>query len=34
MQFKFSKEYFLTEKGEIIKVASIITQDPKILAAL
>ena len=34
MNFKFSKEYFVTEKGEIVKIAGIVTQDTKILAAL
>ena len=30
MKIKYAKEFFVTEKGEVVKMAGIITQDPKI----
>ena len=34
MGIKFSKEYLISEKGEVVKIAGIVTQDTKIIAAL
>lgn len=34
MSIKFSKEFFVTEKGDVVKMAAIITQDKTILANL
>ena len=31
---RFTKEYFITEKGEVIKMAAIITNNPKVKAKL
>ena len=30
MKIKYAKEFFVTEKGEVVKMAGIITQDPAI----
>ena len=30
MKIKYAKEFFVTEKGEVIKMAGIVTQDPEI----
>lgn len=31
---KYAKEFFVTEKGEVIKMAAIVSQDPDILMQL
>ena len=31
MRPKFAKEFFMTEKGEIIKMAAVVTRDPEII---
>ena len=33
-KIKYAKEYFVTEKGEVIKMAAIVTQDPEIINKL
>ena len=33
-KIKFAKEFFVTEQGEIVKMAAIVTQDETILSAL
>ena len=34
MKMKIAKEFFVTENGEIIKMAAIVAQDPTIIRAL
>ena len=34
MKIKFAKEFFVTEKGEIVKMAGIVAQAPAIIRAL
>ena len=34
MSIKFAKEFFVTEKGDVVKMAAIITQDKTILQNL
>ena len=34
MKPKFAKEFFVTERGEIIKMAAVITQDAAVIKAL
>ena len=34
MKIKFAKEFFVTEKGEIVKMAGIVAQAPAIISAL
>ena len=31
---RYAKEYFITEKGEIVKIAAIVSTNPDILAKL
>lgn len=34
MSIKYAKEFFVTEKGEVIKMAAIVTKDPDIIKQL
>ena len=33
-QIKYAKEFFLTERGEVVKMAAIVSQDPEVIEAL
>ena len=33
-QIKYAKEFFVTERGEVVKIAAIVSQDPEVLEVL